>query len=314
MSTPCAPLLAMDPDSRRVLCHGGYDLLLIDRRRGPSDQVHTLLLEVLPELCQLLADTDAVALPVQRYECCPFPLVLPLSLPYSANGCYVTLLALEMPNSGHYAGAFITSSTVTIYDSMTTAEGNGRFGQNFVELATRLFPRRRVRIAPLAAGEQALQPTGGFLSVPASFVPLDADPLITLFNVESQDHFCYGWALFQLHARFLNYNLAPLRRRLATNVVPALVLIKIYCWQLLSFLNLTSSFPDTLVADYFAIWDAEDRLDSEDYRRYTFSLSAPPPATLDDCFEDALAFEASTLQRIEARRSTPSGCRATLRC
>jgi hypothetical protein len=217
---------------------------------------------------------------------------------------------------GHYAAYYITPTTVEIYDSMTTHSGPGPYSDFFKQLGHDLFPTHVVQLETVGSEEIGLQPTGGFLWISPSFMRGRAlsDPIATQLiqtsNVESQDHFCWGWSIFYLHSRLLDESLVPLRQELFRTRFPQVAIIKMYVWLLLSWIDMDQQFPQHLRMDYFSIWDAEDRLDPEDYRRYNLTLSDKEVILqdVDDCFRVVSARGAVITTRINERTVAPIGC------
>lgn len=297
-----------DQESVTAICRGGYGRILLAHRDGPTDRLHQLFLQpgVYVHLLHLIADGRvAYTAPIFVNADDPPPNAV------NVTGDTITLLGLNLNDgTGHYVGAYITDKHVEIHDSMSTADGDGFLIPQFIRLAQACFPERIISVAPVRKGERALQPTGGFQQVRSPLLPANAEPLLHFYNIDAQDYLCFCWALLQLHAVVLRYDLAVLRKRLAQSQLAPLLVIKVYAWLLLEQLDLLTAYPRELVPDYFAIWDAENRLRVADYRRYTFRLPVTRPRSINECFHQAVAVTKASveLQRQEELISPDSKC------
>ena len=106
--------------------------------------------------------------------------------------CY-TLLGVQLKNNqGHYGMVIYDSLTgeASIFDAMQQGS-SGPWTNYFMELAHNIFDPKIMRVL---LNVNSFQPTGGFIS------PLYSD--IEIQNEDSQNHFCYMWALFSLHMLF----------------------------------------------------------------------------------------------------------------
>jgi len=133
--------------------------------------------------------------------------------------------------------------------------------------------------------------------------------LIQASNIESQDHFCWSWSLLYLHSKVMGISLRPLRQWLKQTRFPQVAIIKMYTWLCMTWLNLDSSFPSDLREDYFCIWDAVNRLDPKDYRRYNLLFGNNLTLqSVDACLETVLTPGIIIVQRTEAITPVPSAC------
>ena len=318
------PLRVVDKDTRLLLQAGMYDLTLIDHGAGPTDKIKRLMMApgvFERALIEIIGNRpDLSALPPGNFSYVNPQLYAEQIETYRYNlprdQTYITLMGADLGVlGGHFAAYYITSSTVFVHDSMTTAQGPGPYASFFMKIALELFPQRAVQLERVGPGEQSLQSTGGFTWLPPSFMrgQVISDPtvahLIQNSNCESQDHFCWSWCLFYLHSRVLQQSLVPLRRELLSTGIAQVAVIKMYTWLLLTWLQLDHDFPDELRDDYFAIWDSYERLQPETYRRYHLGFSHPVQLqTVDDCFVTAYQLENLVLTRIEERSATPESC------
>lgn len=88
--------------------------------------------------------------------------------------------------SGHYAVAIMDGKDFIIYDSMQAGLG-GQFTPFFSQVAYDIFGKRPLPIPHKAC----TQPTGGFI--------MDADNEYELQDIDSQNHYCFMWAIWYFH-------------------------------------------------------------------------------------------------------------------
>jgi hypothetical protein len=289
-----------------------WELWLVDRAHGPTDQIHDLLSAPGRSESMLAAMAapnvtilDSITIPLLTYR-------NTLPLPIDPVGTYVLILALDLGVvGGHYAAYYLTAGRVEVFDSMVTKSGAGVYTPVFLDLAARLFPAHRIEMVQPASDEDTLQPTGGFLWIPPSF-PLSQDRLkrriVQLCNHEAQDHFCWAWCLLYLHSRLAGRDLGATRKWLASHRLPPLALIKSYVWLLVSWFGLSLS-PE--VSQYFlSLWDAEDRSEPGDYRRYLIRMKPEPRhlTSVHDCLDLVLPPETVVLVRQEEKLPVPLAC------
>ena len=130
----------------------------------------------------------------------------------------ITILAVDLgAEGGHYAAMMYGHNTTYIFDSMQTETENkgtvGHYTPWFKQLASDIFPGDVV--VPDCVSEQlSLQLTGGF----SANRPLDVEKaekigkiteekaeIISMQSTESQNHFCYLWAIWWIHLRAVSY-------------------------------------------------------------------------------------------------------------
>lgn len=324
------PLPVIDTNTRILLEQGMYDLALIDHGSGPTDRIKRIMMapgvfdKALREIVNqrpgfqvLKSDwfdhqrTSLYQTQVQIYQRANIPRE-------TQTTTYLMFQGVDLGKlGGHYAAYYITPTTVTVHDSMITSEGNGAYTPFFLKLGQDLFPNHRVEAEVVGRDEIGLQPTGGFLWLLPSFMKHVAlkDPFTTQLlqtsNIESQDHFCWSWSLLYLHSRVVGQSLVPLRQRLKRTGFPQVAIIKMYTWLLLTWLGLDSSFPEADKADYFCVWDARDRLNVKDYRRYDLSFRDELVLReVDDCLRIVMGEGSVVLRRVEGVTEVPRSCLA----
>lgn len=342
MSCPPLPAGPRAVETQRLLCRGGYELLRLDHSGGPPDLLHQLFLRpgFYEELLHaFIADPQVhVTAPAwfdgrdaTRYQS-QVQQLRALTPPFQQSSAdhgyreWVFFGGMDLGlEGGHYAVFVVNAYCVLLFDSMVSGAADGAFTTFFRQVAHDVWPGKTVHVDHPAPGEAAPQPTGGFGHLPPSFHrELDEDPateawrteeraIIYQYNVESQDHFCYLWALLYVQCRYRGWRVPVTRlprrrgRTPATDPLPNLLAIKRYGWCLLAAYQRTGEYPAARLPDYFAFWDAPaDRADYASYRRYLLPRPAPPPS-LDDCIMVAWDIPRTEMRAVP-RLVAPAGC------
>jgi len=306
----CPPL---QEDIQLVLQAGMWELWLIDRAHGATDQTHQLFATSgkSEEILRHIAAGKAIVLPtttisiLQWSEC--------QALPLDPRETYVLQVALDLGVlGGHYAAYYVTPTVVEVFDSMVGVKNSGVYTSVFEGIATLLFPNRRLFTVKPNPGEATLQPTGGFLWILPSFSMSTAcvkdRKILQLCNHEAQDHFCWAWGLFYLHSRLEGLSLNSTRKWLADTDYPPLALIKSYLWLLMSWFD--DRISPELQEDFLSIWDAEDRTKPSDYRRYFIYMDPVHLTSVSQCLTLLLPPLNVQLVRQEQREVVPMQCRS----
>ena len=303
--TACPPA---EEELQPLLENDMWELWLIDRASGPTDQVHQAIASQFVEIMRAIVAKKprVVVLPVRYYSAAHY--ITEVQAPsLDPTKEYVLLVSLDLGVvGGHYAICYAFNGKVDVFDSMTSASGPGAYTSIFLAIAKAYFPGRTINTIQPSPGEATLQATGGFFWIPPTFMKrttgdIKKDRLLRLCNHQAQDHFCWAWCLLYLQSRILSYDLGPTRRWLARTNFPPVVLIKTYVQLLMSWRGITLS-PE-LQQDFMSVWDAEDRLDPEDYRRYVIDV----PETVQS-LKDVLPPLEVKLTRQELRFPVPDLC------
>lgn len=119
----------------------------------------------------------------------------------------VAVLALELGGVGHYAAMVVRDRMVTVFDSMQSVPRGGFYTQDFIILVG--FICDQLKIADDIVVEPAIQHpllslefTGGFSeNKPAELkysrrMPSQVQEIISHQHIDSQNHFCYMWAVW----------------------------------------------------------------------------------------------------------------------
>ena len=304
----CPPL---QEDIQLILQAEMWELWLIDRAHGASDQIQTQLTipEKLEAILATMAGTRAIILPSVVVPVADHTTQVPI--PITTTSDYAMIVALDLGAlGGHYASYYITPDTVEVFDSMTGATTTGVYTSIFQALASQFFPTRQIHVVQPKIGEATLQPTGGFLWIAPSFMTSDVDDttrrLIQLCNHQAQDHFCWAWAVLYLHTRFQGRDLGDIRRWIAETDCPPVVIIKYYLWLLLAWFD--ELLAPEFHRDFLSVWDADNRMDPADYRRYIIQVEAIPLLSVHTCLEVVLSPDNIQLLRRVHRDPVPSRC------
>ncbi len=206
------------------------------------------------------------------------------------NKKLVTILGTSLGNSGgHYAAFHYENGIVSIFDSMqienkrTARSGYkslGYYTAYFIQLAQDLFPKSQVIVPDCIKDQLAIQLTGGFsegqpLAVRDSTKLADKDKiLLSIQSTESQNHFCYLWAIWYIHLKVSDISVEDVMNKLFTKIDP-LVSIKRYAWCLVELLKIKIDprFQKFFYAHFLSIWSnvpLGNKL-SHNFARYSIS-------------------------------------------
>ena len=140
-------------------------------------------------------------------------------------------IGADLGNVGHYGVAIKNGKKVVIFDSMQQ-KGVSQYTGIFCQFAEDIFG-----IAPSVlvdpTKETCPQPTGGFVD------RIDGESeesyLYRLQDLQSQNHFCYLWAIWYFHVFVVHGDkgISSIFENLQKNCIPPLVAIKRYIWSIL---------------------------------------------------------------------------------
>lgn len=208
---------------------------------------------------------------------------------------------------GHYASFYVDVNRkfTEVFDSMASDErGGGFYTEEFLNIADNVFgfrSRHPARISDI----KSLQLTGGFVDkdtpTPQTLAQVmgnkypKIDGLTTLDYIlqstESQNHFCYFWALWNLNHRVCDRNTMDSVNRIYDQHIDPLVVIKRYIWCLLlnPAINLISYIKKNLrpflEAHFLYIWT--DDLYREGSTSPIFRLYRIPDPGDSDCLQNS---------------------------
>ena len=180
-------------------------------------------------------------------------------------GVYATIVEVldDDTYSGHYGSFFYDSKTksVLVFDSMEDSKKGSAYTPFFLQLGRDLFGTSKVEspTCNIMQTRNSVQITGGFPeSNPTILRTRDKYELIKKFrpnedpervmwklrmqNTESQNHFCYLWAIMILHIRLASASADPRDKNVITpqnailslydRQIDPLIIIKRYIWAL----------------------------------------------------------------------------------
>lgn len=153
----------------------------------------------------------------------------------------IAVLALQGDGFEHFAAFFFKQGQVKVFDAMQQYDKSikkftSHYSSFFKNLAKRIFDTNNVEIEQCFDLPQqfSLQLTGGTTSIQDS---------ISLQSTESQNHFCYLWAIWYLHLQLLEKDFTTILIHIAENNIDPLVVIKRYGYTLLQATNLMNKIP-----------------------------------------------------------------------
>jgi hypothetical protein len=140
-------------------------------------------------------------------------------------------IGADLGKVGHYGIAIKNGNKVIVFDSMQI-EGFSDYTAVFAQFAEDIFGIRPTVLAD-PTKETCPQPTGGFVRRERG--ESDESYLHRLQDLDSQNHFCYLWAIWYFHIFIAHGDDAVkgIFQKLHENCVPSLVVIKRYIWSLL---------------------------------------------------------------------------------
>jgi hypothetical protein len=142
-------------------------------------------------------------------------------------------IALDIPHDcgGHYGIIIRNNETVYVFDSM---QPKTQYAYFFKQIAVDVFGNVKIEDLNISF-DSCPQITGGFVSS----VKGDEEYNNEVQNMDSQNHFCYYWAIWYFHAFILGTTKEALESVRQSN--HPLVIIKKYIWATLHFL-----YPDLI--------------------------------------------------------------------
>jgi hypothetical protein len=239
--------------------------------------------------------------------------------------CIVSVVALDLAESGgHYAALYYENPRVLIFDSMqgdTTNVIGSSYTPFFKYLAHQIFGESTLVVKPDCIGEKmSLQLTGGFLEGDPYILSLykktdNATKLrLAAESTESQNHFCYMWAIYSIHLRLSGRTPEQLAKYAYDKMIDPLVIIKKYIWGLVRLEKLKKGMGSDAAfyeRHFPFVWsnavgknmDDKERL-SLDFKRYRIDMSSVDKAkNLDELLNATLEIPTLTL---ESKTSVPS--------
>jgi hypothetical protein len=140
-------------------------------------------------------------------------------------------IGADLEEAGHYGIAIKNGKKVIVFDSMQWL-GKSAYTAIFSQFAQEIF-----EIEPTVLfypdRQTCPQPTGGFVNREPE--ETDEKYLVKLQNLDSQNHFCYLWAIWYFHV-FITQGeegIENIFQELSREFIPPLVVIKRYIWSIL---------------------------------------------------------------------------------
>ena len=197
--------------------------------------------------------------------------------------CAVAIVSVDLKElttqkefGGHYAALIYRDGIVSIFDSMQSAGYEGSlYTPFFKRLVLDIFnPNVDVQVPECIMDNQSLQRSGGFLGVVPyesrnySLSPWEENELM-IQSTESQNHFCYMWAIWYINLKLNNINVQNIIDNLTEN---PLIVIKSYIWNLVHLLGLNDQmeYYDFFKKHFPAIWIQESG--PLDFKRYNLTF------------------------------------------
>jgi len=187
------------------------------------------------------------------------------------NKKLVTILGVSLgEHGGHYAAFLYENGIVSIFDSMqieskrtsrSPIKSLGFYTPFFIQLAQDIFPKSEVHVPECVKAELSAQLTGGF----PSNQPLEVQKTrkkseeekkwLSIQSTESQNHFCFLWAIWYIHLKFIDTKFEDVMNKLFVKLDP-LVVIKRYAWCIVQFLkiHIDKRFMKFFNDHFLAIW------------------------------------------------------------
>lgn len=312
----------IDEEEEELICHGAYDLVLIENASEIFRQIMMDGINIEEVLEAIVTGVGSNCVSVRSVT---FPLYLPSELAQdyvddpniftprrkrnfealinsyrkdinklrnSGITCIVGIIAVDLEEAGGHYGAFIFrgGDSVTVFDSMEV-EGSSYYSIFFDYIVYRLFD-----IKPTSSGcigkELSLQYTGGFSGhmpyhLEGSALTQEERNKIAIQSTESQNHFCYMWSIWYLHLTLLGYDLSSVARVIYSHRIDPLVIIKAYILDLTEFLGFSEKmgpFKTFFLKNFPAIWTNSPNHLSLKFRREEIESISAPPGNINDCF------------------------------
>ncbi len=205
------------------------------------------------------------------------------------NKCIVGLFAVDLASGGHYAAYVWNNKKLLIFDSMSTSKDTSAYYPFFQQLGRDLFGVPKELAIPCIKGLLSLQYTGGFPQHPPGATEDILRPQIeaaedkgdekeferltalldsiTLQSMDSQNHFCYMWSIWFIHALLAGYSLEELTTAIHKSGGDPLFVIKRYAWTMLQLAGLEKELEHAdLYEKYFPmVWYNPGGAASDDF-------------------------------------------------
>ena len=216
-----------------------------------------------------------------------------LTAAFKKNPCIITIFAADLVWSGGHYAAYIwhgDDQKLIIFDSMATSHGTSAYYPYFQQLGRDVFGTPKEMGVPRIQNLISLQYTGGFSrnipsEIPQSVLNNQAqDPQLRRFvkavtaqSTESQNHFCYMWSIWFIHALLTGYKLEALTATINDNDVNPLFVIKRYSWAMLKLANLESqlSYPDLYNKYFPMVWYNTSPASFAPYKMKMYECDSP---------------------------------------
>lgn len=211
---------------------------------------------------------------------------------------YVSIVAVNIEGvGGHYAAFYYKNGEVSVFDSMQGEIEERdkklyekKYGKRvlsaagytpyFMQLISDIFsnvPRDKITAPECIRNEMSVQFTGGFAENPPYVVEKAKKErkinkremeLLKVQHTDSQNHFCYLWAIFWLHLKIIGRSLDSALPRI--QVADPLVTIKRYAWFLVYFLGLNKQikYLNFFEKHFMSIWSNMPNKLSLTFKRY----------------------------------------------
>lgn len=159
---------------------------------------------------------------------------------------YILHTAIELGGVGHYGVIIRNGKTVIVFDSMQHG-GSSHYTPTFMFIAQKLFGIEPITPRLPEFVHECLQPTGGFV-YPREKGESQKSWLARVQNMDSQNHFCYMWAIWWAHLFITGGIKAPDNavKYIRQKCIHPLVVIKKYIWSILHMLFPTRKKLSTL--------------------------------------------------------------------
>jgi len=269
-----------DAEQRFLIRTGSYDIVLIENAtelfrqvmHGYPDSLEIMLEAILPKNSNFVITNSETFQIDQTTDVMP-PDLLPKLLEYKreqidtvpADKNIVTIIGIDLPDAGGHYASFIWLRNVNrllLFDSMATVENKFSFyGKWFRYISNILFDYPEIYPVPITY-DYSLQETGGFPeNMPIDLALMEGHTkrekrIMCIQCTESQNHFCYMWSIWAIHA-ILNGNIiGQLQDEMTRLKLNPLYVIKRYSWTMLKFTGLYSRIKHKKLFDtYFPrIW------------------------------------------------------------
>lgn len=169
----------------------------------------------------------------------------------------VTVLAVDLGLAGgHYAAVFYVNGVANIFDSMQYRKGKKEEGGYYTPYFTQLVQDAfgsQVAIPDCISAMMTPQMTGGFFenrpqevdrSLARRRIDEDRADLLSRQSTDSQNHFCYMWALWRIHLYLQGIPVEPVLRDIVKSGYDPLFIIKRYSWCMFHLLGLNQRLGD----------------------------------------------------------------------